>query len=237
MKLFSSTFISIVLAFLMFLGYNSQPVDVAPNTASPDFTYITKEEGPMLSEKIRIEIFDDLTCAGCTEFMKDTLPKIKDMKNEIAEIDLHLYFIPDVNNDLFYKAAMGLKCASDQDQFWNMHSRLHENKNNLSKKLFLEFGKELELNADALRDCMEEEVHQKSIEEDIQYASEKNIIFKPTILINNYRLTGNQPFENIRKVINQFIKKAPLPEKETEGQTTGLKKEMEAPIPSLKINI
>ena len=237
MKLYSSTFISIVLAFLMFLGYNSQPIDVAPNAASPDFTYIIKEEGPMLSEKIQIEIFDDLTCAGCTEFMKDTMPKIKDMEKETDEIDLHLYFIPDINNELFYQAAMSLKCAADQDQFWNMHSKLHENKNDLNNKSFVEFGKELELNTDAIRDCMEEEVHQKSIEEDIQYASEKNIAFKPTILVNNHRLIGNQPFENIQKAINQFIKKTPPVEAEPEDQTTDLKKEMEIPIPSFEINI
>jgi len=228
MKLFSSTFIGIILAFLMFMGYKGQPVNIVENPTVPDFSYMTRGEGPMLNEKIRIEIFDDLTCADCTEFMKNTIPKIKDMKQKTDKIDLHLYFVPDVNNEIFHEAAMSLKCAADQDQFWEMHKKLHEYKNDLGKKSFAEIGKELELNVDAIQDCMKEKVHQKSIEEDIQYTLEKNITFKPVILINEYKLIGNQPFENIQRIINGFLKEDEIIiESQTSDQPIDPEKEME----------
>ena len=114
--LYSSTFISIVLAFLMFLGYSNQPVEVVQNANSLPFSYIFEPEEMVPSEKVYIEIFDNLTGPSSTEFVKNTLPKIKDMEKETDEIDLHLYFIPDVNDWLLFRAAMSLKCAEDQGQ-------------------------------------------------------------------------------------------------------------------------
>jgi len=204
--LYSSTFISIILAFLMFNGYNGKTVDVEENPAVPYFTNIIVQDETSVYEAVQIEIFDDLVCDDCADFMKNTLPKIKDLEQETDNIEMRLYFIPDINDEINYMAAMSLKCAYDQSQYWEMHAKLHENKDSLNKKSFIQFGKELELNTDAMQDCMTDEVYKSSVEEDIKYASEKNITFKPTIFINDYLLIGNQPFENIHKIINKSLK-------------------------------
>ena len=190
----------------MFIGYNNKTVDVAENPEIPYFTNIIEQDQASTYESVQIEIFDDLVCDECADFMKNTLPKIKDLEQETENIEMRLYFIPDINDEVNYMAAMSLKCAADQNQYWEMHAKLHENKDSLNKKSFLQFGKELELNTDALQDCMKDEVYKDSIEEDIKYASEKDIPFKPTIFINDYLLIGNQPFENIHKIINKSLK-------------------------------
>lgn len=204
MRLFSSTFISIVLAFLMFLGYQGNPIEVIENPTVPDFTYTIKGEGPS-KERVRIEIFEDLECKDCMDLVKNTLPKIKNLEQETGKIDIRLYFVPDINSELWYKAALSIKCAADQGGFWEMHEKIHENKDVMTKYSFGEFAKEIGINADAFRDCFLENVHEKAIHDDIKYASEKNLSFMPTILINEYKMIGNPPFENIQKIINDFL--------------------------------
>ena len=199
----------------MFIGYNNQKVDVVEKPVIPNFTNVTQLSPPIPFESVRIDIFDDLTCTECDDFILNTLPKIKNLEQETENINLHLYFIPDINNEIYYMAAISLKCASDQGQYWGMLTKLHENKNDLNKKSFMQFGKELELNTDALQECIKEDVYKNAVEDDVKYASEKNITLKPSLLINEYYLIGNQPFENIQKIIDKSLKKItvkkPLP--------------------------
>lgn len=207
MKFYSSTFLSIIISFLVFLSTEQKPIEVVSNPIVPDFTTIFEEESDTNFEGIQIEIFDDLNCRQCTEFILETLPKIKNLEQETDEIDLRLYFIPNVNVEADYLAALSLKCASDQDAFWGMHEKLHRFEENLIRQSLTQFSNELELNTDAFNECLKENVHQKEVEEDIKYAAEKGITIKPTILINQYRLVGNQPFENIQRIINKILKK------------------------------
>jgi protein-disulfide isomerase len=205
--LYSSSFISIILAFLMFMGQNNQKVDVVTNPVIPDFSNILQIRPSESYDAVNVEIFDDLTCDKCDDFAKNTAPKIKNLEQETGKIALHLYFIPDINNEIYYMAAMSLKCAADQNKFWEMYQKLHENKNNLNKKIFYQFAKELEMNADLIQECIKEDAHRNEIETDIKYASEKNITFKPSVIVSEYYLIGNQPFENIQRIINKSIKK------------------------------
>jgi len=226
MKLFSSTFISIVLAFLVFMGHSGQPVEKAENPIPPDFTYTFRQEGPAMPDKVRIDIFDDLTCEDCDDFTKNTLPQIKALVQESGKIDLHLYFVPDINEKPFYESALALKCAADQGGFWGMHEKIYENKENLDIKTLIGFADELGLNAEALRDCIEAKVHEKAIRNDIEYASLNHIMVKPTLLINEYKLIGHQPFENIKKIVNGYLKNNEIPIEE-EAVKTDLKEELE----------
>jgi len=191
----------------MFIGYNNQKVDVIEAPVIPNFTDMVQQSPSGPYDSVRIDIFDDLTCTECDDFILNTLPKIKNLEQETENIDLHLYFIPDINNEIYYMAAISLKCASDQGQYWGMLTKLHENKDDLNKKSFLQFGKELELNTDALQECINEDIYKNSVEDDVKYASEKNISFKPSLLINEYYLIGNQPFENIKKIIDESLQK------------------------------
>lgn len=204
--LYSSSFISIVLAFLLFLGYNDQPIEVVQVASPLHFTNVMELSELLSYKKIQVEIFDDLNCRTCTDFALNTIPKIRDLEKETAEIELHLYFVPDINDAFYSDLAMGLKCASQQGQFWGLHTALHENKKDLNRKLLWQLAQELEMDIAVFKTCIAEKTHQSSIEEDVRYASEKNITSKPSMLISGYKLIGNQPFENVQKVINKILK-------------------------------
>lgn len=191
----------------MLMGYNNQKVDVVENPVIPDFRNMFQLQPSNSYDSVDVEVFDDLTCDKCDDFALNTIPKIKNLEQETGKIDLRLYFIPDINNEVYYIAATSLKCAADQNKFWEMYQKVHENKNSLDQKSFYQFAKDLGLNADALQECIKEDVHKNEIEADIKYASEKNITFRPSVIVNENYLIGDQPFENIQRVINKSIKK------------------------------
>jgi len=203
---YSSTFISIVLAFLVLMAQNGQPVEPAESVSKPNFSNTVQTESTGPYNKVKIEIFDNLTCQECSDLALNTLPKIRELNREIGNLELRLYFTPDINNEIFSVSALALKCAADQEVFWAMHEKVHKNKAELNKKIFRQFAKELEINDDAFMDCIEEEVHKKAVEDDIRHASNESIIFFPSLLVNGTKLIGNQPFENIRKVINNSLR-------------------------------
>lgn len=203
---YSSTFISIVLAFLMIMGKNGQPIKIVQDLPEVDFKNLKEEKTDKIFEEINIEVFENLTCEKCTDFTNGTLAKIRELEKETNEVKVHLYFIPNINDPILDQAAMSLKCSGDQSQFWAMHQKIHDGRNDLNKKSFKSFSHELGMETDLFDNCMEENAHQKSIEEDIKYAAEKNITVQPTIFINQYKMIGNQPFENVQKIINQLRK-------------------------------
>lgn len=189
----------------MLLGYNNKIVDVTESADIPDFSNISKENNAVSYDSVKIEIFDDFNCKKCTEFALNTIPKIKNLEKENSDIEIRLYFVPDINDEIYYKSALSLKCAADQNAFWDMYAKIHKNKNDLNKKSFLQFGKELNLNTDALEECIKEETHKNAVDNDIKLATGKNIKIKPTLIINEYRLLGNQPLENIERIINKVL--------------------------------
>lgn len=195
------------MAFLMFMGFNGQKVDLVKDTGAPDFNNVVEKSSVGVYKKVKIDFFDNLSCTACDDFVKNTIPKIRRLEQETKDIELNVYFIPDINNEINYDSAVSLKCASDQGHFWEMLDKIHDNQSDLNKKSFIKFGKELELNTDALQECMKEDVYKSAVEGDVEYASEKNVTFKPSLMINGTYMVGNQPFENIQKIISQSLKK------------------------------
>lgn len=202
--LYSSAFASMVLGFLMVMGYNNQPVELVRTEKPPEFVTIFEPKEPIMTDKVQVEIFDGLKCDRCKTFFGDTLTKILNLEKESGEVSLHLYFIPDINDEMMSQAAMALKCSGDQNQYWEMHTKIHE-KSPLDAKDFEKWAKEFKLDTKAFKICMDSRQFQAVIESDIQYASEKGITIKPSILVNDTKLVGAQPFENIQRIIRKAL--------------------------------
>lgn len=191
----------------MVMGYHNQPVEIVRDEAIPSFGTIIRQREPLFTDKVRIEVFDDLRCPKCADFALNTLPKIRNLEKETGEIELRVRFIPDVNDEAMALAAMSLKCSGEQNEFWGMFTKLHENANGIAEKQVLAWAKELALDAKAFKVCVDTKKFQTEIESDIRYASEKMVSVKPTVIVNEFMLIGAQPFENIQRAISQTLKK------------------------------
>lgn len=203
MKIYSSSFISIILGFLVMMGSNGQQVEVVQGQKPIHFENVVELEELLELETIRIEIFENLDCENCTVFTKDTLPRLQALKDQVEDLEIELFFVPNINEEMNNKMAMTLKCIKSEE-YWSLHSRLHEEKGDLDQKIIDKLIKEHEVGSENLKGCIEESMHQSAIENDIKYASERGISTHPSLIINNYKLIGHQPFENIERVIRKI---------------------------------
>ena len=215
-NLYVSTFFSIILAFLLFLEANNQPIQVVTTQDPPRFTNIIKlpTSAPIEpnnaeinnskeQKKIKIEIFDDFNCTDCSHFVEHTIPSLKEKYANNKSIDIQIYLTPKLDDQNQMDASMAVKCAADQEQFWSMYDNLHK-QNELTKAVIQKTAQELKLDMGIFQECLNQQKHRSQIENDVKYAQEKNIITKPTIIIENYMLIGDQPIENIEKIFNFY---------------------------------
>jgi len=214
-KLYSSTFISIILVFLGFIGSQNQEIILVQDQKIPTFTNIIKPEitqeqaennGLMsIPLTLNIEYFDKTNCKKCDEFVINTLPKLREKYLNESWVNFHVYFTPDTNNEIEMKAVMGAKCSASQNKFWEMHTAIHFGEDTFGKWFYQEFAKIQEMDIETFHECLVGEKHLNAINNDIEYTKSHKINNSPSLIINDYKLVGYQPIENIEMVINEII--------------------------------
>ncbi|MBU1935194.1 DsbA family protein, partial [Patescibacteria group bacterium] len=218
MKFYSSTFLSIILAFLVFLGVQGGPVEVTddqglqyhfsniirpvPEVLLDEFGEAIEEKKP---EKVTVEVFTTFDCSECDRFAIDTFLPLREKYLEDESVEVKLFVVPDRESEAEYYSAVGIQCAAEQNSYWEMYRALHETPDPLNKR-------EVDLNAQGLgleivpfRNCLNSGKYDEMIEADIAYAEGRGATTKPIVFIGGYVLLGNQPIENIEKIIKEAL--------------------------------
>jgi protein-disulfide isomerase len=95
-------------------------------------------------------------------------------------------------------AAQAAWCAGEQGKFWEFHHMLYRRQelwNRLPAPLerLSEFGKDLNLDATALKSCVESGRMQTLVAADRTYSQQLQVNSTPTTFINDYRIVGMPP--------------------------------------------
>lgn len=206
--LYSSTFLTAVLAFLALLGKTGTPVTVVQNAPMPAFETIIEPIGPSLmpadDDKVKLEIFNTFGCQDCDLFGQGILPQLVEKYQDNEKVDLHLYLIPDMENEGELYATRGAHCAAKEDRFWDLTYEMHR-ADVLNKREVDITGQGLHLPILEFRSCIGSDEFDDQIRQDIAYAQAKKIDEKPTILVNDTVLLGPQPIENIDLIIDKYL--------------------------------
>jgi protein-disulfide isomerase len=206
--LYSSTFLSLILAFLALLGQSGTPVMIVQDGPTPAFQTIIEPIGPTLPRntlgKVKVEVFNSFDCKSCDLFGQNALPDLVKKYTGSSDVELHLYLIPDKTKESELFATRGALCATKYDRFWDTVYKLHQTEGLSSREVDL-VGQELGFPVKEFRDCIGSEEFDGKIDEDIAYGTSRNIGQKPTILVNDTILLGAQPIENIERIINKYL--------------------------------
>ena len=206
--LYSSTFLTAVLAFLALLGKTGTPVAVVQNAPTPAFQTIIEPIGPSLMpmehEKVKLEIFNTFACQNCDLFGQGILPQLVEKYQDSERVDLQLYLVPDLEVEGELYASRGAHCASKHERFWDLTYELHR-ADVLNRREVDITGQGLHLPVLEFRSCIDSEEFDERINSDIAYAQAKKIEEKPTILVNDTLLIGPQPIENIDLIIDKYL--------------------------------
>lgn len=206
--LYSSTFLTLVLAFLMLLGKNGTPIVANHSGIRPSFLTILEAIGPTVEssvqEKVKVEVFNGVDCDDCKLFGQNTLPELTKKYATSTTVDFHLYLIGDKAKENELYGLRGAHCASSYGHFWDVVSEIYKEKT-LSKHAVDLIGQGLGLPLMEFRKCLESDSLDAQIDADNAHAQAKKIQQKPTILVNDTMLLGNQPIENIEYIIRKNI--------------------------------
>lgn len=206
--LYSSTFLSAILAFLLLLGQSGQPVTVVQGGSLAPFKTIIEPIGPEApsSGEVRVEIFNTFGCDSCDRFGLNTLPQLVEKYAEDPAVNVRLYLIPDLDSEAELYAVRGAHCAARYERYWDMVSELHKSEV-LSRREVDLIGQSLELPIVPFRNCIDSEDFNEQIQVHLDYATGKKIQQKPSILVNGVLLLGAQPLENIDLYIQRELNK------------------------------
>jgi len=102
-------------------------------------------------------------------------------------------------------AAEAALCAKDQGKFWEMHDWLFSHHNELEKEKVYAQAKEMGLDVEAMKTCVDKGTHNSDIDKDVEEAQSFGITGTPGFVINGRLITGAQPVENFEEIINEEL--------------------------------
>lgn len=125
-----------------------------------------------------------------------------------GQVQLVLY--PFALNPTSEVATQAAWCAGEQGKFWEFHHMLYRRQelwNHLAAPLerLREFGKDLNLDAMALKSCVESARMQTLVTADRTYSQQLQVNSTPTIFINDNRVVGARPEGELVRLIREEL--------------------------------
>jgi len=154
--------------------------------------------------KITIVEFSDFQCPFCAR-VNPTLAQINQTYGDKARVvfkNLPLRIQPDAPG-----AAAAAEAAHRQGRFWEMHDKIFANQRDLKPETFRGYAKEIGLDLVKYdKDVASPDV-KKRIDADSQEAEKLGVSGTPAFFINGRYLSGAQPFESFKKIIDEELEK------------------------------
>jgi protein-disulfide isomerase len=102
-------------------------------------------------------------------------------------------------------AAEAAQCAAEQGQFWPYHDRLFADPSKLADEDLKQSASALGLDAARFNACFDSHKYKGRVEADIQAANEAGVNGTPAFFINGRMLSGAQPFDEFKRVIDEEL--------------------------------
>ena len=157
---------------------------------------------------LTIQEYSSLGCPHCAAFHRDTLPKIKETYIDTGKVRLVFTDLPLGN--LALAAAMLTRCAN-KDRYFGLVELIFRSQQTWARSQrprdellkLVRFAGMSEADFDA---CLGNEALMKGIRERATAAAKKyEIQSTPTFIIGETKVSGNLPFEEFRKIIDQAL--------------------------------
>jgi protein-disulfide isomerase len=102
-------------------------------------------------------------------------------------------------------AAEAAQCANEQGKFWPYHDRLFANAGQLSDAELKQSATQVGLDAPKFNACFDGHKYKAAVDADIQAADELGVSGTPAFFINGRAITGAQPFEAFKSIIDEEL--------------------------------
>jgi protein-disulfide isomerase len=176
----------------------------APEMPHINVTY--SDDDPSIGPKnapVTIIEFTDFQCPFCKR-SQATIKQIEDTYGNKVKLVERQFPLPFHNRAK--PAAEAALCAKEQGKFWEMHDKLFPSQS-LEDADFKRFATELGLNVKKFEKCVAENKYEARINADIAAGQRYGVRGTPHFFINGSPVSGAQPFENFKVVIDRELAK------------------------------
>lgn len=196
-----------LLAVFVFVLAGCSGEDTA-NISVPSEIDVTYSKGNA-NAKVVITEYSDYECPFCAMFTLQILPQLQNDYIETGKIQLVFKDYPIANHQYAQKAGEATYCAGEQDEnlFWQFHVDLFSDQEHISRQDLTALAEKHELNVQAFDTCLDTDKYKNLILRNRIEGKEKGVTATPTIFINDTKLLGVQPYENIKKIIETELAK------------------------------
>jgi predicted DsbA family dithiol-disulfide isomerase len=105
------------------------------------------------------------------------------------------------------KAAEASLCAADQNKFWEFHDSMFENQRELSVPDLKQRAVNLKLDTNAFNECLDSGRKSAAIQADVDAGAKAGVTGTPALFINGRLLSGNQPYAEIKAIIDDELQR------------------------------
>lgn len=106
--------------------------------------------------------------------------------------------------------SMAANCAGTQGLFWPMHDKLFSNQGNIdpqNNSQLTALAKQVGADTEQFQKCLNQQQPLPEIKKDIQDGKKMEIKGTPTYFINGYKISGDIPYEILKLITKELLKK------------------------------
>lgn len=159
--------------------------------------------------KVVITEYSEYECDFCATFTLQVLPKLQEDYISEGKVQFIFKDYPTPNQQYSQKAAEATYCAGEQDEnlFWQMHVDLFADQEHLTREDLTKMAEGYGINVQAFDNCLDTDRYKNLVLRNRSEGKQKGVNATPTIFINDTKMIGVQPYENIKKVLEAELLK------------------------------
>jgi protein-disulfide isomerase len=152
---------------------------------------------------VRIVEFSDFECPYCLRAFPTVQQIFATYGDRVRFVYRHF---PLPNHPNAVPAAEASACAHEQEQFWPYHDRLFTSPGKLAVEDLKAHAKALGLDMAKFNSCYDNRKYREDVEADMEAAEAAGVTGTPAFFINGRALSGAQPFDAFKQVIDEELK-------------------------------
>jgi len=173
---------------------------------TPPIVEVSAEDAPIkgpANAPITIVEFSDFQCAYCKrvvtvldQVLEHYPDRVKLAFRDFPIVNIH----PQAQN-----AAEAAHCAAEQGKFWEFHDLLFAKQDAIPTTNFADHAKALGLEVTAFQACLDARKYQENVERNYAAGVKAGVSGTPAFFINGRLLSGAQPLEAFKAVIDEEL--------------------------------
>ena len=151
---------------------------------------------------VQIIEFSDFECPFCFRVNPTVAQVLSTYGDRVRLVYRHL---PLPNHPNARPAAEASACANEQGRFWEYHDRLFANQSRLATADLKQHAADLGLDTAKFNTCVDSRRFQKDVDADLDAAQLLGVSGTPHFFINGRALSGAQPLESFKAIIDEEL--------------------------------